>query len=86
MSEPVRKDHNGGFYVYATLDEAVFADVPNNKDGLYLAPRTILKCMCWGNKLEYGVGKIAFENLCPVQDMGMPRGYICNIIDLIFSD
>ena len=76
MHEEVIEGHKGGFYVYPNLEEAIFADVPNKKGGLYIAPRTILKCMCWGNRYEYDKGKLAFSYLIPVQDIGMPKGYI----------
>ncbi|EAR85519.1 hypothetical protein TTHERM_00442690 (macronuclear) [Tetrahymena thermophila SB210] len=76
MHQPAKPDHQGGFYVYDSLDQAIFADVPLKKDGLYFAPRTVIKCACWGDKIEYPNGKIAFEYLCPVQDMGMPKGYL----------
>ena len=46
-----------------------------NKNGLYFAPRTILKVICWGDKVEYSSGKIAFSYICPVEDLGMPKGY-----------
>jgi len=32
--------------------------------------------MCWGQRIEYPNGKIAVEYICPVQDMGMPKGYL----------
>jgi len=32
--------------------------------------------MCWGDMIQYKGGKLSFSYLCPVQDMGMPRGYI----------
>ena len=46
------------------------------KEGLYFSPRTVLRCMCWGQRIEYPNGKIAVEYICPVQDMGMPKGYL----------
>ncbi|KRX11215.1 Protein kinase-like domain [Pseudocohnilembus persalinus] len=76
MSQKAKDNHQGGFYVYSSIDEAIFADVPLKKGGLYFAPRTIIKCICWGSKVEYGNGKIAFSNLTPVSDLGMPKGYI----------
>ena len=48
LHEKVQPNHKGGYYVYASLEEAIFADVPFKKGGLYIAPRTIIKCMCWG--------------------------------------
>ena len=40
-----------------------------------MAPRCILKCLCWGDKIHYPNGVIAFSYITPVQDLGMPRGY-----------
>ena len=48
---------------------------PFKKGGLFIAPRTILKVMCWGEKLVYPTGKLAFSYICPVEDMGLPKGY-----------
>ncbi len=75
LSQPVKSNHQGGFYVYPTLDEAVFADVPYKIGGHYLAPRTVLKCICWGPFCVYSNGKMAFTNLLPVEDLGLPLGY-----------
>jgi hypothetical protein len=75
MRQPVKSNHEGGFYVYPTLDEAIFADVPFNKGGHYLAPRTVLKCVCWGNFVLYSHGKMAFTNIMAVEDLGLPIGY-----------
>mmetsp|Transcript_1213 Transcript_1213/g.2989 ORF Transcript_1213/g.2989 Transcript_1213/m.2989 type:complete len:102 (-) Transcript_1213:32-337(-) len=44
--------------------------------GSFLAPRTILKVRAWGDKIEYPNGKLAFSNIHPVRDMGMPQGYL----------
>ena len=43
MTQKAEPDHKGGFYVYATPKEAVFADVPNKSGGLYMAPRTVMR-------------------------------------------
>eukprot|EP00347_Sterkiella_histriomuscorum_P016595 403352585 len=75
MTEPVQPDRKGGFYVYGSLKEAVFADVPFNKGGHYIAPRTVLKLICWGDFIKYEKGKIAFTNILPVEDVGLPIGY-----------
>jgi len=31
--------------------------------------------ICWGDKIEYPNGKIAFSYICPIENLGMPRGY-----------
>lgn len=41
--------------------------------------------MCWGDKIDYGNGKLCFSNLCPIQNIGMPKGYLCNFIFLNFT-
>lgn len=48
---------------------------PQHKGGLFFAPRTIIKAICWGDKIEYPNGKIAFSYICPIENLGMPRGY-----------
>jgi hypothetical protein len=61
--------------VYPTVDQVIFADIPYKPGGLYIAPRTILKCICWGSSVEYDNGKMSFSYICPVQDLGIPQGY-----------
>jgi len=47
--------------------------------GFFTAPRTILKCICWGDApVRYGAGKLCFSNIMPVADMGLPTGYKAN--------
>jgi hypothetical protein len=48
------------------LKEAVFADIPYNKGGHFIAPRTVLKVIGWGDFVIYDKGKISFSNLMPV--------------------
>ena len=76
LTETVKTNHGGGYYVYPTIKQAFFADVPFNKGGLYTAPRVLLVCMCWGESLEYKNGKIAWENLSPIKEMPMESGYL----------
>jgi hypothetical protein len=53
----------------------VFADVPYKSGGHYLAPRTVLKCIAWGDFVCYSNGKMAFTCILPVEDLGLPLGY-----------
>ncbi len=48
LHQEAEDNHKGGFYVYKNVDEVIFADIPFKKGGLFIAPRTILKCLCWG--------------------------------------
>ena len=64
--------HKGGYYVYPSARDAVFADVPYKHGGNYLAPRTVIKCICWGDFVIYNNGKMSFSNLLPVSDLGLP--------------
>ena len=50
---------------------------PNREGGYYvfIAPRTILKVIAWGDCVQYPKGKIAFSNVLPVEDLGLPIGY-----------
>ena len=75
MAQKEMSNHRCGYYVYATVKEAIFADVPFKQGGHYIAPRTVLKCICWGSFVQYSNGKIAFSNLLPVADLGLPQGY-----------
>ena len=76
LHEPCTPNHGGGYYVYPTMKQAVFADIPHNKDGLYMARRTILVCICWGDYVEYGNGKIAFSYICPTKELPLDKGYL----------
>ena len=75
MVQKAMSGHRGGYYCYASVKEAVFADIPFKEGGLFIAPRTVLKCICWGDFVCYGSGKMAFSNLMPVGDLGLPLGY-----------
>lgn len=61
--------------MYPSLKEAVFADVPFHTGGHYLAPRTVLKLVAWGDFIVYSQGKMAFSYVMPVEDLGLPIGY-----------
>ena len=78
MSQPAMAGHRGGYYVYGSVQEAIFADVPYKPGGNFIAPRTVLKCICFGNFVVYSNGKMSFSNLIPVADLGLPRGYKAN--------
>ena len=72
--QEVKKNKQGGYFVYRELENAIFADVMFNMDGNFSAPRTILKCICWGKGMRYGP-KLCFSYLVPVADLGLPQGY-----------
>ena len=75
--EKVLLDKKGGFFVYRELESAIFADIVFHNGGNFTAPRTILKCICWGDNLRYGL-KRCFSFLVPVSDLGLPVGYKAN--------
>ena len=78
-SEKAKPGKKGGFYVYKQAKSAIFADIIFHPGGFFTAPRTILKCICWGDEpLKYGNGKLCFSNIMPVGDMGLPIGYKAN--------
>ena len=64
--QQVKSGHKGGYYVYASIKEAVFADVPYHEGGHFIAPRTVMKCICWGDFCVYDKGKMAFSYIMPV--------------------
>ena len=78
LSQTARPGHGGGYYVYASTREAVFADVPYKRGGHYIAPRTVVKCICWGDFVVYSNGKMSFSNIMAVGDLGLPQGYKAN--------
>eukprot|EP01022_Parablepharisma_sp_SALTPOND_P019828 TRINITY_DN343_c0_g1_i1.p2 TRINITY_DN343_c0_g1~~TRINITY_DN343_c0_g1_i1.p2 ORF type:complete len:289 (-),score=37.57 TRINITY_DN343_c0_g1_i1:1956-2726(-) len=84
MHQKVRSGHKGGYYVYPTVQDAIFADMqlleriknrPLHKGGKFLAPRTILKVICWGEFVVYDNNKMSFEHVMPIEDIGLPIGY-----------
>ncbi|CAI2378288.1 unnamed protein product [Moneuplotes crassus] len=75
LYEKAQPGHGGGYYVYATPKEAIFADIPFKEGGLYMAPRTVLKVKAWGDFVIYDNGKMSFSYIVPVADLGIPRGY-----------
>ena len=64
--------------MYASVQEAIFADVPYKAGGNFIAPRTVIKCICFGDFVVYSNGKISFSNLITVAELGLPRGYKAN--------
>jgi len=78
LSQPARPGHRGGYYCYASVQEAIFADVPYKAGGNFIAPRTVIKCICWGDFVVYSNGKMSFTNLMPVAELGLPQGYKAN--------
>ncbi len=45
------------------------------KGGLFIAPRTVLKVICWGDSVVYPNGKIAFSFMCPIENLDLKKGY-----------
>jgi hypothetical protein len=52
--------------VYPSLKEAIFADIPYNSGGHFIAPRTVIKVIAWGNFIVYDKGKMAFSYIMPI--------------------
>ena len=50
---------------------------PFHIGGTFIAPKTILKVAAWGDCIIYGNGKMCFSYIMPVEDVGMPQGYLC---------
>ena len=78
LTQSAMAGHKGGYYVYSSTREAVFADVPYKRGGHFIAPRTVIKCICWGNFVIYNNGKMSFSNIMAVADLGLPQGYKAN--------
>mmetsp|Transcript_15241 Transcript_15241/g.23522 ORF Transcript_15241/g.23522 Transcript_15241/m.23522 type:complete len:135 (+) Transcript_15241:373-777(+) len=70
-------EKKGGYFVYKNPKEALFASIVDHVGGNFTAPRTVLKCICWGTPLEYG-RKLCFSFILPVNDLGLPMGYRSN--------
>lgn len=64
-SDSAMKNHRGGYYFYATPEEALSAEVPDTS-ALIAAPRVIVRCEVAGREIRYGK-KIARTHLCPIE-------------------
>ena len=63
--------------MYRQVKEALFADIAFHPGGNFTAPRTVIKCICWGPCIKYG-NKLCFSFILPVGDLGLPLGYKSN--------
>eukprot|EP00397_Hematodinium_sp_SG-2012_P058412 GEMP01073863.1.p1 GENE.GEMP01073863.1~~GEMP01073863.1.p1 ORF type:complete len:167 (+),score=29.44 GEMP01073863.1:229-729(+) len=71
-SQLARPQHQGGFFVYESYDEAVNAEFSFKPGGLFSARRVILECVCRGPFVKYG-RKISCSHLRPLRIVG-PHG------------
>lgn len=70
MRQVARQDHNGGYYVYRSIDEAQAVSVPSASK-LQSAPRAILRIRAEGQYCVYSNGKLAFSRITPVEVLEM---------------
>ena len=80
--QQAKPNKKGGYYVYKDVKDALFADVVFHAGGHFTAPRTVLKCICWGSSISYG-NKLCYSFLLPVADLGLPIGYKVNARDCV---
>ena len=73
LSQPVRRQHGGGYYVRRTSETAATASVPDNSD-LADAPRAVLRVRCEGPYTKYDNGKLAFSRITPLEIVTWPAG------------
>lgn len=66
MKQPARQGHNGGYYVYRSVDEAEEVNVPSSSK-LKDAPRAILRIKAEGQYCVYSNGKLAFSRITPLE-------------------
>ena len=82
LHQPVKPNKKGGYFVYKDVKDAIFADIVFHNGGNFSAPRTVIKCVCWGDSIKYG-SKLSYSFLIPVADMGLPIGYKANARECI---
>lgn len=70
MRQAARQDHNGGYYVYKSIDEALAVSVPASSK-LKDAPRAILRIKAEGQYCVYSNGKLSFSRITPVEVLQM---------------
>ena len=66
----------GGYSVYRTPEEALFSGPQTRDPELASAPKTVLRVMAWGDCTEHSGGRLSYPFLCPVFNVGLPRGYM----------
>ena len=66
LREKSKPNHNGGFYVYRSIEDATDAAFPSNSRFTDL-PRTILKCETWGNCNVYDNDKESWTYCKPLE-------------------
>jgi len=74
----VLPNKKGGYFVYKDVKDALFADIMFHPGGHFTAPRTVVKCICWGESIKYGGNKLCFSFILPVGELGLPIGYKAN--------
>ncbi|CAG9332620.1 unnamed protein product [Blepharisma stoltei] len=76
LHQEAAPNHQSGYYVYKTPYQALISNIPYKEGGNFVAPRTILKVIAWGECIEYPNHKFSFSYILPVEDIGLPFGYI----------
>lgn len=66
LKQAARKDHNGGYYVHKSLNDAMNVKVPTDS-ALRNAPRAILRVKAEGAYVVYDTGKLAFSRITPIE-------------------
>jgi len=66
LTQRARQGHGGGYYVYATREEALRAVFPRDA-ALRGAEKVLLRCRCAGSHVEYDNGKHSFGRVTPVE-------------------
>lgn len=66
LIQKARANHNGGYYVYESVEKARKADVPLRSDNI-AAPRVIIECECSGTAIQYDNGKISYTTVLPLR-------------------
>lgn len=66
LKQAVRKDHNGGYYVYAKPEYARYAELPA-RSVERSAKRAIIAVQAAGQYTQYDNGKIAFSRVTPIE-------------------
>lgn len=66
MKQVARQGHNGGYYVYKSIDDALSVSVPTSSK-LKDAPRAIVRIRAEGQYCVYDNGKLSFSRITPVE-------------------
>ena len=66
LHQATHQDHNGGYYVYTSIEDARFVTVPLESEARHLS-RLVIRVQAAGTYCRYANGKLAFGRITPLE-------------------